>query len=462
MTQVLNSLARSERMNMTTLRHWLLLLIALTTASSLGAAEPGAAFPLKDGDVWVMAGDSITAQHLHSNYFEAFCYARYPNLRFAFRNSGVGGHTIPSTLARFDYDVAAWKPTVVSVELGMNDKGSTPTDRFLSNMKTMVDRIRAIKARPVILAASPVNNGETLAKLAGGNQRLHEYATALKDFCRQENVPYADQFHALLDLWGQNKPHETLANSVVMFKQLAQDDSLAGVEHLRLFLVAQDKNPDKPVSMQGDPVHPGPPGQLMMAAALLRELGADRFVSSLTIDAEGEVSEARGCQVDSITARDGVLAFDRLDERQPFPIPDEARAVLPLFPAILDLSQYTLKVTGLKASRYTLKLNAVPAATLTAMQLETGVNLTALPPNLQASSQNPIMAHGRAILGTVVAKESVVSQWRALSQKAHAAGAAPELNEQLSALRAKVEEADATIRDAARPQKLHFELVAVQ
>jgi len=53
----------------------------------------------------------------------------------------VGGHTIPTTLARFDYDIAAWKPTVVSVELGMNDKGEHDDDRFLSNMKTMVDRI---------------------------------------------------------------------------------------------------------------------------------------------------------------------------------------------------------------------------------------------------------------------------------------------------------------------------------
>src|SRR3954471_13979463 len=156
---------------------WLVLgVLALPCA----AASPAPTFPLKDGDVWVMAGDSITAQHLHSNYFEAFCYARYPNLKFAFRNSGVGGHTIPTTLARFDYDIAAWKPTVVSVELGMNDKGSTTTDRFLTNMKTMVDRIRSIQARPVILSASPVNNGETLAKLAGGNQRLHEYAVALK------------------------------------------------------------------------------------------------------------------------------------------------------------------------------------------------------------------------------------------------------------------------------------------
>src|SRR5476651_1708635 len=132
------------------------IILALFATSTSQAAD----FPLKDGDVWVMAGDSITAQHLHSNYFEAFCYARYPNLKFSFRNSGVGGHTIPSTLARFDYDIAAWKPTVVSVELGMNDKGGTATEKFVANMGTMVERIRGIKARPVILSASPVNNGE--------------------------------------------------------------------------------------------------------------------------------------------------------------------------------------------------------------------------------------------------------------------------------------------------------------
>src|SRR5436853_7562494 len=147
----------------------LLGLLCLLGQVALLHAEPGRAadFPLQDGDVWVMAGDSITAQHLHSNYFEAFCYARYPGLKFAFRNSGVGGHTIPTTLARFDYDIAAWKPTVISVELGMNDKGSTPTDKFVANVGTMVERIRGMKARPVILAASPVNKGEMMGKLGG-------------------------------------------------------------------------------------------------------------------------------------------------------------------------------------------------------------------------------------------------------------------------------------------------------
>ena len=151
---------------MRTVRACALLLVGLGVlllSAAAGRAEEKARFPLQEGDTWVMAGDSITAQHMHSNYFEAFCYARYPGLKFAFRNSGVGGHTIPSTLARFDYDIAAWQPTVVSVELGMNDKGGTPTDKFIANMGTMVERIRGIKARPVILSASPVNDGSTLA-----------------------------------------------------------------------------------------------------------------------------------------------------------------------------------------------------------------------------------------------------------------------------------------------------------
>jgi len=438
---------------------WIALFLLFGELALLQAAStPTAEFPLKEGDLWVMAGDSITAQHLHSNYFEAFCYARYPNLKFAFRNSGVGGHTIPTTLARFDYDIAAWKPSVVSVELGMNDKGGTPTDKFVANMGTMVERIRGIKARPVILSASPVNNGDTMAKL-GGNQRLHEYAVALKDFSAKEGIPYADQFHLLLDVWGNNKPKENLANAVGLLKQAASDDGVAGAEHLRAFLAAQEKSPQKPVSMQGDAVHPGPPGQLMMAAALLKDLGADGFVSSVAIDTTGKV-EARGCKVEDLKADGTRVEFDRLDERCPFPIPDDARPVVAFYPAILELSQYTLKVTGLKGPSYALKINGILSATVSGSELEAGINLTALGPAPQSKEVNAIVAQMRAILGAVSTKEGIVGQWRSLSQKAHAAGADASLKDQLAALTRKVEEADAKIREAAKPQKLHFEVAA--
>ncbi len=421
------------------------------------AADP--AFPLKEGDIWVMAGDSITAQHLHSNYFEAFCYARYPKMKFAFRNSGVGGHTIPNTLARFDYDIAAWKPTVVSVELGMNDAGGTKADAFAKNMATMIERIRKSGARPVILTASPVNDGTVSTKLAGRNLTLDEYATALKVLSEKEKIPFADQFHACLDVWGKNKPRERLQIALVEMKQVAGDDTLAGIEGLRAFLAAQEKTPPpKGISLLGDAVHPGAPGQLMMAAALLKGLGADAFVSSATVDAETGKADAKGCTVTEVKGSPTGVAFERLDDSLPFPIADGARSILPLAPDVLALSQYTLAVKGLKDGDYTLKIGGGACGKFTAKQLADGINLSALAPTAQLKDLNPITAQMRAILQAVSDKETIVGTWRALSQKAHAKDADAKLKDDLTALTAKVEAADEKIRAAAKPQKLKFEV----
>jgi hypothetical protein len=249
-----------------------------------------------------------------------------------------------------------------------------------------------------------------------------------------------------------------LANALPALEQAAKNDSVAGVKHLRAFLAVQAKSPIKPVSMQGDPVHPGRPGQLMMAAALLKALGADGFVSSVTLDANGTVAEAKGCKVSAVTAKEGGLAFARLDKCLPFPIPEDARPVLRLSPSILELSRYTLKVTGLKDGSYQLKINGNPCAHLTGRELGAGVNLTALGLTLNGKGANPIATQGHSVLNAVEAKEQLVNAWRGLSQRAHASGAAPELKKQLAALTQKVQEADAKIKAAAKPQKLRFEL----
>ena len=192
-----------------------------------------------------------------------------------------------------------------------------------------------------------------------------------------------------------------------------------------------------------------------MAAALLEELGAPAFVSSMTINAAGQVSAARGCKIDNVKV-DGVrLAFDRLDECLPFPIPADARAVLPLFPAIVELSTYTLQVAKLTAPRYELKIDGQVVTTLPAEELGEGVNLTIF-------GSGPIAQQGQAILAAVSAKESLVSQWRSLSKVAVLQGASDETKQQLAKLAMRVDEADAKIREAATPRKLRFELTPVQ
>ena len=107
------------------IRKFVLWAAVILFASAAQAGE----FPLRDGDIVAMAGDSITAQHLHSNYIEAYCVTRFPKWNLQFRNAGVGGDTVPRVLARLDTDVLCWKPTVVTIELGMNDAGRRAAKR---------------------------------------------------------------------------------------------------------------------------------------------------------------------------------------------------------------------------------------------------------------------------------------------------------------------------------------------
>ncbi len=126
------------------------LLVAGLLACALPSGPARAEEPkihLKENDVWVMAGDSITTQCKHTNFIEEFYRVRPPELHLHFRDSGVPGNRVGNVLRRFDYDVAAWKPTIVSVELGMNDVDGS-VEVYLKGMKELVAKIRAIRLCP--------------------------------------------------------------------------------------------------------------------------------------------------------------------------------------------------------------------------------------------------------------------------------------------------------------------------
>lgn len=432
--------------------------ILLGLALGMARVEAQGGFPLKEGDTWVMAGDSITAQHLHSNYFEAFCYARFPQQTFRFRNSGVGGDTIPRVLARFDWDVAAWKPTVVSVELGMNDAGAGPDSapRYIEQMGTLAQRIRAVGARPVFLAASAVNDGTSSKRLSGRNVTLDRYATALKEFAAKDGAPFADQFHALLDVWGRNKPFEELHRSAAVLAGMAANSDLPANDPMRQWLEAWQRSDaqKRGINLTGDPVHPGPAGQLMMAAALLQDLQAPRLVSEASVDATGKVGKTVQCRVTDARAENGGISFTRLDECLPMPIPDDARGALLIYPPIAGMSRWMLTVTGLPAGGYDVAMDGVQVATVSAAELAKGWNLGTL-------EKGPVADQGREILKLVAAKEGLVGQWRGLSRN-NAAQPTEQGKADLEKLAAQILEADARIREAAQPKPHRFTIAPAQ
>src|SRR5580693_1152176 len=170
-------------------------LLAVTLVfGSLPARAVEPVLQLKDNDVWVMAGDSITAQRLHTNYIEAFYRTRHPQWHLHFRNSGIGGNRTGSVLARFDYDVAAWKPTIVSIELGMNDVNGT-VEIYIKGMKDLIAKIRAIPAQPVLISSSPVDDGSIMNDWKGERcQKLHPFTEALQKLAAEENIVFVDQY----------------------------------------------------------------------------------------------------------------------------------------------------------------------------------------------------------------------------------------------------------------------------
>ena len=98
------------------------ILLALLSLAAFGQDS----FFLKDGDRVVFYGDSITDQRLYTTFAETYVLTRFPNMRVDFVHSGWGGDRVtgggggPVDL-RLKRDVLAYRPTVVTIMLGMND-----------------------------------------------------------------------------------------------------------------------------------------------------------------------------------------------------------------------------------------------------------------------------------------------------------------------------------------------------
>jgi lysophospholipase L1-like esterase len=386
-----------------------------------------------------MAGDSITAQRLHTNYIEAFYRTRLPNLHLHFRNSGIGGNRTGNVLKRFDYDVAAWKPTIVSVELGMNDANG-PVDQYINGMREIIGKIRAIGAQPVLISSSPVDDGSIMGDWRSPRcEALHKFTEALQKLAEEEKVVFVDQYHALLDVWGKNR------------RAGAEAAEKAGTPP-PVAPVVPAGTPAKPapippslIPLRGDTIHPGDVGQYTMAAVILDGLGAPGEVSSATIAADGKVVEAKRCKITDASAKDGRISFTRLDEASPWPILPSAKSAAQLVPKMLGLSQYNLKVTGLRDdAQYAVSFDGKPAATVTGQELAAGWNMT-------TAYDSALGARATALLAIIGKLEGPLnSAWRTASQAGDA--------EKLAAAQKDIDATEVEVQTASQPVALHVEI----
>jgi len=319
--------------------------LVLASALTLNAAD----FFFKNGDKVLMIGDSITEQYLYSRYVEAWTLTRFPAWNITFVNVGISGDRSTGGNSRFARDVIPNSPTVMTVDFGMNDGGYAPFEEtgfktYMGGLQGIADQAKAANVRVAWLTPSPKEEDTTGPAIKGYNETLEKYSEGVKEIAAKNgNALFIDQLH----------PYLTTIDK------------------------ARAADPKNRIG-GGDAVHPGPPGQALMACAILKGMNFPSLVASLEINAaSGKVVKSQNCKIDGIkVAADGKIEFKQLDAALPF-FPAEAKPMLQWAPILDGMNDYRLKVTGLKPGHYEIKLGGIKVADYSHTELNTGVNLAA-------------------------------------------------------------------------------------
>jgi lysophospholipase L1-like esterase len=398
-----------------------------------GLSRADSPFYLKDGDRVVFYGDSITDQRLYTTFVETYAVTRFPKLNLSFVHSGWGGDRVTGggggpVDVRLARDVEAYKPTVVTIMLGMNDASYTQFrdpifKTYADGYRHIVDKLKADVPglRLTLIKPSPYDDVTREPKFEEGyNAVLIRYGEYVRELAGKSGVDYAD-----------------LNTPVVEATKKAFATDPKGAENL---------NKDR--------VHPGPGGQLLMAEALLKAWNAPSIVSFVSIDARSaKVNAAEKAKATDLTAKAGVVRWTQLDEALPFPIDlkDAPTDLAVRSSDVVDaLDQQVVKVEGLEAESYTLAIDGEPVGTFTKAQLAQGVNLATTPtPMLKQAARVHKLTLDHANLHQ--------TRWRTIQVPYKATGS-PNAAKAIEGLDGLEAEVIAEQRAAAQPRPHNFEL----
>ncbi len=362
------------------------LLLAFLPALAHSQSVPADAFALRNGDRVVFYGDSITDQRLYTLFTEAFVRTRFPKLDVSFVHSGWGGDTVNgggggNVDQRLDRDVFPYRPTVVTVMLGMNDAGYRPFeqplfDAYAKGYEHIVDRLKREDpgVRLTLVQPSPYDDVTRAPGFPGGyNGTLLRYSDYVKELGTRNGATIAN-----------------LNGPVVTMLQAA---------NLKDAPNAQKIIPDR--------VHPGDAGHLVMAEALLKSWNAPDVVSSVVIE-NGKVTQAQNAKVSGLSTANG-LAWTQTDGALPFPLnmgDPIIRLAIESSDFVEALNQQTLRVNGL-SGRYTLAIDGKVVGAFSADDLRDGVNL--------ATMNTPMRVQAGRVLDLVRDRAEAHNQrWRSI------------------------------------------------
>jgi lysophospholipase L1-like esterase len=363
------------------------LLAILSFACAVAAQERvpvTSGFRLQDGHVLVFYGDSITEQKLYTSDIENYVLTRFPGRHIRFLNSGVDGDKVSGGWAgpidlRLARDVFAYRPTMITIMLGMNDGYYRPFDpgietTYEDGYRHIVERIQ--KELPqvslTLLKPSPYDDVTRLPDPPPG------YNTTMLRFAEFVGKLAAEKHGLTADL---NRP-------VVEVLTAAKAADAAMSE-----------------TLIRDRVHPGAGVHWVMAEAILKAWNAPAVVTSAKIDAiHAKVTEALNTDIAQLQRTKNGLSWVQTDLALPLPFPPVATdpflaIVLQVSDLTQALNQEVLRVEGLAEGTYELQIDEHLISTFTGAELAAGVNLATL--------DTPMLAQSRIVALDTIQKNEI-------------------------------------------------------
>jgi len=314
------------------------------------------AVQLEDGDTFVFIGNSITHQCLYTQYVEDYYYTRYPGKRLHFHNAGVSGDVAADVNIRFVEDIQDYKPKYASILIGMNDGQYTEFDHEIFNtykqdMSVLLEKLDEGGISPILITP-------TMFDLRAAMKNQTEWV---------ENEDLTnDHYNATLAFFGS------------WLYQVATERGFGFINmHEPLNRITRENRSDNPeFTLIEDAVHPGPDGQVVMALAFLRDIGADPFVSSIHIDLikdDWEIIKSGNGKLEKLDG--GTVRFRFTAISLPWVLPEEASLGYELTGAGSTMSREIVRITGLEPGNYIMHIDDELVGEYTHLQFATGVEL---------------------------------------------------------------------------------------
>jgi lysophospholipase L1-like esterase len=347
-------------------------------------------FALQDGDRVVFYGDEVTAVQFYDNplepriytaFVETYALTRFPSSHFYFVNSGWNGDRVSggaggSLDVRLRRDVLAYKPTVLTVMLGMNDAWMTTFDprrfeAFTTGYENPIDTETA-------------SEGRLFEAFISGYKHLIEMMTNAVPGVRI-TVLKPTAFDEVTQRASVHSYNDVLVRYGNWLDAISEPNRLTMADpQTPLLAVLREAGATDPMAARNivpDGVHPSAAGHLVIAEALLKAWHASPLVSAVEIDCRsGRLLRVENAHVKNLKIG-RVLSWKEAENSLPLPLDmgDPAVAiVIRSSDFIQALDQETLRVNGLAATNYELRIDNKLIGTFDSEQLRAGVNLAVL------------------------------------------------------------------------------------